>query len=235
MQDNVHSDPKTLGRVAGLSLIVIIITGVAASFTIAKGIDINLSADVIGTAEAMMDAEMRLRAKAYFGLLTFGLNALFIASLFLLLRRYGLLLSIWSLVLGLTGSTLALLGSVFAMNAAHITGLAAYETLGTDAQRLMLTGLQATSDYTSFHLGLIISSAANAGFFWLLLRSKHIPKLIAGWGVFASLFVVSVMLLRDFIPALGHGGVTAAFMLANLVALVSTGLYLSMRGVRQDT
>lgn len=77
-----------------------------------------------------------------------------------------------------------LLGAMFAMNAAEFASDPAYTTMVNEAQRLMLAGLQATSDYTSFHLGLIISSAANAGFFYLFIKSGLIPKLIAGWGLF---------------------------------------------------
>ena len=97
---------------------------------------------------------------------------------------------------------------------------------------MMLTGLQATFDYTSFHLSLVLASAANAAFFWLFWRSEMIPRLISGWGVFASLFVASAIVIRDFIPIVGHFGVTASFMLSNLIALVATGLYLLIKGVR---
>jgi hypothetical protein len=71
-----------------------------------------------------------------------------------------------------------------------------------------------------------------AGFFWLFFKSRQIPAVIAGWGVFASLFVAGSIVLRDFIPALGHSSVTMAFMLSNLVALFSTSIYLAARGVR---
>jgi hypothetical protein len=85
------------------------------------------------------------------------------------------------------------------------------------------------------NLSLVLSSAAMAGYFWLFLRSGQIPKLIAGWGVFASLFVAFTIVLRDFVPALGAGEITAAFMLSNLIALLSAGTYLAVRGVREPT
>jgi len=118
------------------------------------------------------------------------------------------------------------------MNAALIASNDAFKGLADESGRLMLSGLQATSDYTSFHLSLVLSSAAMAGFFYLFLKSGFIPKLIAGWGVFASLFVVVTIVARDFIPVLGHNSITAAFMLCNLIAMVATGLYLGIKGVR---
>ena len=98
----------------------------------------------------------------------------------------------------------------------------------------MLAGLQATSDYTSFHLGLVLSSFAMAGFFFLFLKSALIPRLIAGWGLFASLFVGVTIVARDFIPILGQEAVTAAFMISNLVGIIATSIYLSIYGVRTD-
>ena len=127
---------------------------------------------------------------------------------------------------------LSVLGAVFLMNSAEIASRPAYTVLADGADRLLINALQATSNYTSFHLSIVLSSAALAGFFWLFLKSGQIPKLIAAWGLFASLFVASTVVLRDFIPALGHNAVTAAFMLSNLIALLSTSIYLAAKGVR---
>lgn len=219
-------------RFTGAALLATIIIGIISAVTINAGIDINLSADIEATATAMLDAEQRLRAKAYIGLLLIGLNLVFLFGLFRLLRNAGPLLSLWSVGVGVISTALGLFGLVASMNAAHLAGAEAYQSLATGEERLLMAGVQATTDYTSFHLSLILSSAANAGFFALFLRSGGLPKIIAGFGLFASLFVVTVIVLRDFIPVLGSGSITAAFMVSNLVALIATGLYLSIKGVR---
>ena len=233
MQSIDKLDQQTLARYVGLTLLGSIIIGILTAVFVVKGIDINLSADVIATAENMLDAELRLRAKAYLALLGLALEAIISVGLYLLLRRSGQLLAGWSLFVSLAAAVLMLLGAMFAMNAAEFASNPAFSSLANDAQRLMLTSVQVTSDYTSFHLGLILSTAAKAGFFYLFLKSNLIPKLIAGWGVFASLFVVITIVSRDFIPFLGHGTITMAFMLSNMIALVSTGIYLSWKGVRE--
>jgi hypothetical protein len=231
----MQHDPKVLLRTArtvGWSQLALIALGILTSLLVAKGIDINLSADVEATARNMLDAETRLRAKAYLGCLGFVLNTVVSVGLFLLLKPYGQLLATSCLVISLTGAMLALLGAVFAMNAAEIASAQAYQSMTDEAQRLLLTGVQATSDYTSFHLGLVISCTAQAGFFYLFLHSSLIPTLIASWGVFASLLVTLIIVARDFAPVLGHAGITLGFMLANLIALVSLSLYLVIKGVR---
>ncbi|EED30461.1 conserved hypothetical protein [gamma proteobacterium NOR5-3] len=234
----MHSDdPQFLQRTAhtvGWSQLALIALGIATSVLVAKGIDINLSADVEATARNMLDAETRLRAKAYLACLGFALGTVVSVGLFLILQSHGRLLASTSLVVSLAAAVLSLLGAVFAMNVAELASAPAYASITDDAQRLMLAGMQATSDYTSFHLSLVISSVANAGFFYLFLRSGLIPMLIAAWGVFASLLVAVVIVARDFIPALGQPGITISFMVANLIALISLSLYLGIKGVRVE-
>ncbi|WP_202962386.1 DUF4386 domain-containing protein [Congregibacter litoralis] len=232
---NPESSPQmSLARTVGWSQLALMALGILTSVLVARGIDINLSADVESTARNMLDAELRLRAKAYLACLGFALTTVVNIGLFMLLRRHGQLLAAACLTLSLTGAMLSLLGAVFAMNVAEITSAPAYQAITDSAQRLMLAGMQATSDYTSFHLSLVISCVAQGGFFFLFYRSDLIPRIISAWGVFASLLVSTIIVARDFIPALGHSSVTISFMLGNLIALLSLSLYLGIKGVRGD-
>ncbi|MEM7284370.1 MAG: DUF4386 domain-containing protein [Pseudomonadota bacterium] len=222
----------SLARRVGVVWLATMVIGILAAILFGDGIDINLSADVEAVATAMLEAETRLRALAYAALIIFSLDLMVSVGLFQLLKSAGWLLAAWSLVCRITGGFLSVFGAVYLMNAAEIASRPAYSVLADNADRLLLSGLQATSDYTSFHLSIVLSSAAMAGFFWLFLRSGAIPKLIAGWGLFASLFSGITIVLRDFIPTLGHNTVTMAFILSNLIALVSTSIYLTAKGVR---
>jgi len=217
-------------NITGHALLATIIIGIIGALTVNAGIDINLSADVEATAKAMLEAETRLRGRAYLSLLVLGLNLLFLVGVFRLLKTKGPMMAGWSLLVGLGAALLSLVGAVAAMNVAELAGGVAYQSLASAEQRLLLAGLQATSDYTSFHLSLVLSSVSNAGFFWLFLLAGGLPKITAGWGLFASLFVATAIVARDFIPAFGHDLVTMAFMLANLTALIATGVYLVVWG-----
>lgn len=232
MHDSELTESVALARRVGAAWLVTMLIGILATVLFGQGIDINLSADVEAVATAMLDAEIRLRALAYAALFVFALDLLVSIGLFLLLRSAGPLLAAWSLTGRITAGLLSVLSAVFLMNSAEIASRPAYTVLADNADRLLLNGLQATSNYTSFHLSIVLSSAALAGFFWLFLKSGRIPKLIAAWGLFASLFVAITIVLRDFIPALGHITITIAFMLSNLIALFSTSIYLAVKGVR---
>ncbi len=232
MQDREAFETVALARRVGLAWLAMMLVGILATILFGQDIDINLSADVEAVAVAMLDAETRLRALAYVGLLIFGLDLLVSLGLFQLLKSAGPLLAAWSLAARIMAGLMSALSAVFLMNSAEIASRPAYSVLADGADRLLLSGLQATSNYTSFHLSLVLSSVALAGFFWLFLKSGQIPKLIAAWGLFASLFVASTIVLRDFIPAMGHTSITIAFMLSNLIALFSTSIYLAVKGVR---
>lgn len=222
----------SLARRVGAAWLATLLVGILATVLFGRGIDINLSADVKVVAEAMLDAEIRLRALAYAGLMIFALDLLVSVGLFYLLRASGPLLAAWSLSARMMAALLSALGAVFLMNSAEIASRPAYTERADGWDPVLLNSLQATSNYTSFHLSLVLSSVAMAGFYWLFLKSGRIPKGIAAWGLFASLFVAAALVTRDFVPIVGHVTVTVAFMLSNLVALFSTSLYLAIRGVR---
>ncbi len=223
---------KQLSHFVGWSLLATIVMGIASAMTLSADININLSADIVQTSQNMLNAAERIRGKAYLALLFFMLDCFIGIGLYLILRANGHALATWSLLLGVSASILALLGAVYAMNIAMIAENNAFELVSNQEQRLMLTSLLVTSDYTSFHLSIILSSAAKAGFFFLFWKSRLIPRLLSAWGVFASLFLVSMIVGRDFIALLANDLITAAFMGANMLALVALALYLAFRGVR---
>ena len=230
MQNTINIE--RLSKQVGWSLLATVFIGMAAAMLISSGIDVNMSADIKTTAENMLNAESRLHAKAYVGLLQFMLGAFVSVGLFLILRATNLLVSAWSLITDLSATILTLLGSVYAMNAALIAGNSAFDIIGGGSQNLMLTSLQVVSDYTSFHLALILGCAAKVGIFYVFLKSGLIPRFISGWGIFASAFVVVAVVGRDFIPMLGSNVITGAFLACNLLALLMLGFYLGIKGVR---
>lgn len=233
MQRSYVIEIQNLSRYVGWSLIATVAIGMAAAMLVSSGIDVNMSADVKATAENMLNAESRLRVKAYVGLLLFMLGMFASVGLFLILREANVVVSLWSLMVDVSASVLGVFSSVFAMNAALIAGNAAFDAIGGGNQHVLLTSVQVVSDYTSFHLALVLGSAAKVGVFYVFMRSDLIPKFISAWGIFASLFVVIALVGRDFIPALGSNAITAAFLASNLLAILMLGLYLGVKGVRR--
>ena len=69
MHDLDAIEAVALARRVGLAWLAMMLVGILAAVLFGQDIDINLSADVEAVAVAMLDAETRLRALAYVGLL----------------------------------------------------------------------------------------------------------------------------------------------------------------------
>lgn len=83
MQEIPYADQIRIARAVGWALLSGIVIGIVAAMFISAGIDINLSAGVEATARNMLDAETRLRAQAYIGVLGFALSALIATGCYL--------------------------------------------------------------------------------------------------------------------------------------------------------
>ncbi|MEL6302809.1 MAG: DUF4386 family protein [Pseudomonadota bacterium] len=218
-------------RVAGAALLLSIVVGVVTVIFVTAGIDINLSADVEAVAINMLDAEQRLRAKAYLAILTFLLEVTFSIAILRVLFAHGAVLASVSAISGIAAALCSLIGGMAALTIAELLSVPNTDLLATEV-RLNSIKTLITGEYTTFHMGVIIGSLGKAGVFFLLLTSRLVPTTLAGWGVFASLFVATTVVARDFIGVLANNSVTMAFILCNLIALVSLSLYLTIRGIR---
>jgi hypothetical protein len=224
-------DMQAGARLTGVGFLALIAVGALSVFIPGAALDVNLSGNVSGAAEAMLANEPAARLRAYLGLLTFAVDALVCAGLALLLFRAAPLIASWSLLVAFGAAVLGLFGPITALNVAEFASAGDGAATGEFA---LSSRVQLTTEYTSFHLALVLSSVAKAGFFVAFIRGNLIPLWIASWGVFASVFVAAAIVGRDFIPALGADIITNAFLLCNLVAMVLVGGYLLLRGVKVE-
>ena len=84
---------------------------------------------------------------------------------------------------------------------------------------------------TVFHVTLIFFSLGSVLFFWLLLKLRHIPRALAGFGILASVLVVLLGFARLILPSLAGALVTAWAPI--FIAEIGTGAYLWVRGAAQ--
>ena len=60
------AEHKQLGRAVGLAYLALILIGILGAVFVSHGIDINLTAETAATADAMLEAETRLRVVLYY-------------------------------------------------------------------------------------------------------------------------------------------------------------------------
>jgi hypothetical protein len=88
-----------------------------------------------------------------------------------------------------------------------------------------------TSSASGSYVAAIFFCAGSTIFFYLFLRSGYIPRILAAWGVFASVlyllaFVVSLIAPQASSISIGIGSIPI------LIAELATGLWLLIRGIR---
>lgn len=229
------ADTDHIPRWTGSALLAGVALGIINALFVSPGIDINLNADFDATAAAMLEAETQLKARGWMLMAIFSVEVLGLVGLFLILRRAGALLAGWALALGMVAASFSLIGAVNAFAASELAAGTLEAIAATEGALLAHAAMETVTNYSSFHLALVLSNIAVAGFYWLFLRSGSIPKWIAGFGLFASLYVALAIVGRDFIAFLGSDAVTMTFMACNLLSILATGLYLLARGVQQDS
>jgi hypothetical protein len=108
--------------------------------------------------------------------------------------------------------------------------LAANHSNALDASQLAAL-VDATSSASGSYVAAIFFCVGSTIFFYLFLRSGYIPKMLAGLGVFGSVlymlaFAVSLIAPQASGISIGIGSVPI------LIAELSTGLWLLIRGIR---
>jgi uncharacterized protein DUF4386 len=118
----------------------------------------------------------------------------------------------------------------------ELTALAVLKGAGTmqgfDAQQLhglSYTFLRVYGD--AFNIGFVFLGVGSAVFSYLWWKSCYIPRLLAGWGVFASLLMAIVSLAIIVVPGLASLGLI--HMMPMGLYEFGLGFWLLIKGIRQ--
>jgi hypothetical protein len=109
--------------------------------------------------------------------------------------------------------------------------LGAHHANGFDATQLSrLADLAAGANGVGFELSAAVSTLGSSIFFYLFLKSRYIPRLLAGWGIFGALWFTAVgfvsLILPQFDASAPYG------FLPILIAELFTGLWLLIVGIK---
>jgi hypothetical protein len=108
--------------------------------------------------------------------------------------------------------------------------LAANHFHGLDANQLAAL-VDLTSSASGTYIAAIFFCVGSTIFFYLFLRSGYIPKVLAGWGVFASVLYMLAFGVSLIAPQ-ASGILIAIGSIPILMAELSTGLWLLIRGIK---
>lgn len=222
--------PQTYARVAGWLYLMTLATALFAEGYVRGSLYDGASAAT--TARNLIASEGLIRLALVADLLTFcGIVGL-VWALHQLLRPVDR--SLAALAAGFRGVELGVHFAAlsFGMVALSLLARGEYTQAFEDPQLFGLVGLALRAQGAGLSLGFIPLGLGSAVFAWLLLRSRFVPRLLAGWGIFASLLLATYSFGIVLNP-----NTTDFFYLAMgpmFVYELSLGLWLVIKGVRVE-
>ncbi|HEV2459828.1 MAG TPA: DUF4386 domain-containing protein, partial [Ktedonobacterales bacterium] len=109
--------------------------------------------------------------------------------------------------------------------------LAASHANGLDVTQLAgLADLASGANAVGFALSAAVSTLGSSLFFYLFLKSKYIPSILAVWGIFGAVWFTAVGFLSLLLPQLTDSALYG--FLPILIAELSTGLWLLIVGIK---
>lgn len=225
----VQPAQRTAARIVGAILLVAMAVAMFAEFVGLGAIEISDDAAV--TARSILASEQLVRIAAVAHLLCFVGDVAIAAALYVVLRPVNQGLAAFGAFLRVTDGVVLAMSTVALFAVLRLLGGAPYlQSFGAEQlQSLARLLLGVRADAMS--LGWVFLGLGQAVFAWLWLKSGYIPKLLAGWGIFASLLLALTPLALMVAPGL-RGVVGIAYMAPMFFYEVPLGIWLLVKGLR---
>jgi Domain of unknown function (DUF4386) len=227
-----ESSQRAYARFAGLMYLLVDALDIGGVVILAK---VSGSGGFVAIAHNISASETLYRIGICCGLAGILSTLLLAAGLYVTVKPVDANLAIAALLFRLVEVAIAGLAIVLAFATLQIY-LDANRTSAFDTNQLaVLADLSSLLSLAPTGIATVVSviffSVGSAIFFYLFFRSAYIPRMLAAWGIFASLFclvmfVASLVVAQDSGQLLGIGGLPIG------IAEIVTGLWLLIRGIK---
>jgi hypothetical protein len=201
-------------RLAGALYLITMATGVFGEIFVRGSLIVS---DVTQTAQNIIASERLFRIGIVSDLATFTGVLVLTWALYVLLRpvdRDLALLAAFFRVVEVAVSTAATVNSLVAL---RLLSSAEYLEAFEVSQLHTLSRLARNAFGFGFDIGFVLTGLGSAVFAYLLLKSRYVPQVLAGWGVFASLLFATHAVLIIVFPS--------AAEILRLVSYIPMGIY----------
>lgn len=228
MRDRSYAGDVAWARVAG---ILYLFTNLVAVFGFVVRGRIIARGDAVQTAHNILDSGRLFRAGMVAELICVAGTIALAVALYGILRtvnrNLALLALLWRMVenIVLAVVTLAECATLtFVEGGRYLNALSPMQQ-----QSLAYAPLRIYS--AGFNVGFLFLGLGSALFSYLWWRSGYMPKLIAGWGIFASLFMAVSMLVIIVVPELTQT-LSMGYLPAMGIYEIGLGAWLLVKGIR---
>ena len=226
-QTSIASQLKA-ARLAGLSYLVAMVTGLFAEFYVHFPSSLIASGNAAKTASNIWANERLYRIGIANNIITFAIDVVLIWALYVLLKPVSRNLAILAVFFRIVETTIACVAIInyfvamqFVSNASH---LKAFDSVQLQALSVMHSTYASTFTVVAIFLGF-----GSTIFNYLLFKSGYIPQLLAVWGIFSSLLLLISQFTIIIFPNLEQTIIPACFG-PIVIDEIALGFWLLIKG-----
>ncbi len=218
-------------RLAGAMFLFINVTGIFSEIFVRGSL---LSGDVTQVAQNIIGSERLYRLSIVGDLATFTGVIVLIWALYVLLRPVNRDLAVLAAFLRVVEIPVGVAATVNSLIAVRLLSSAEYLEVFEAGQLHALSRLARNAFGFGQDVGFIFVGLGSTVFAYLLLRSRYIPRILAGWGVFASLLFTTYNFLIIVFP-----GAVETLMYISFAPMgiyeITLGFWLLLKGAKIQT
>lgn len=216
-------------RLAGLLFLIAMATGLFAEFYVRFPSTLIVSGDALKTTNNIIAHERLFRIGIANNIVTFAIDVILIWALYLLLKRVNRSLALLAVFFRLIETTLAcfaIINSYVAMQFINDSPTKLF-----DLNQIQFLSLLHSIYALTFVIVAVFLGLGSTLFNYLFYKSGYIPKILAGWGIFASLLLLTSQFAIIVFPAVENKIIPACY---GPIALdeIALGVWLLFKGAK---
>jgi hypothetical protein len=215
-------------RLAGALFLFINATGIFSEIFVRGSL---LSGDVTQVAQNIISSERLYRLSIIGDLVMFAGGLVLIWALYVLLRPVNRDLALLAVFFRIVETAVSVAATLASLIAVRLLSSAEYLKAFEADELHVLSRLARIAFGFGQDVGFIFLGLGSTVFAYLLLRSRYIPRILAGWGVFASLLFTIYNLVIIVFP-----GAVETLMYVSFAPMgtyeIGIGLWLLLKGAK---
>ena len=225
----IDREQQAAAKVVGIVYLVAMATSMFAELYFRR--PLIVASDAAATAANILANETVFRMAGVIHLLTVATDAIMAVASYVVLRRVHKHLAILAAAWRVADAAILAVSVVFDSIALRFLASADSLTAVDEKQRQALARLFIGAGASGFQVGFVFLGLGSALFAWLWFRSGYVPRVIAAWGIFASMMLSAGTAVIMVFPRLGVIGLS--YMAPMFFYEVGLGLWLVLKGLRE--
>jgi Domain of unknown function (DUF4386) len=228
MTNTIDDAQRNWAKVVGIAYLFVIIPAFFAEFYVFNRL--SVTGDALTTAANIVANERLFRLGTAANFLVFAADVFLIAGLYIVLERVNRNLALVAVFFRMLETGMLLIAALNDLDVVRIL-TADYMQVFEPDRLAAMARLSIGAHGSAYNLGLLMFGFGSPVFCWLWLKSAYIPKVLAGWGIFASVVVAICTFTFIVFPEAGKVVTVAFYGGPILLFEIGIGLLLVIKGI----